>query len=118
MADKELDRNAARRLAIIRHAEEVTGNVAKTCRYYGVSQQNFVDGTAPLPPGGGDGHYNRQIEDQVTALGGSKGLYPTSYYCEEEFAERYNGAEYAKLLPEYDGGARLAGFYQKCVTVE
>jgi hypothetical protein len=39
VTDKELDRNAARRLAIIRHADEVTGNVAKTCRYYGVSLQ-------------------------------------------------------------------------------
>ena len=28
MTDRELTRSAARRLAIIRHAEEVTGNVA------------------------------------------------------------------------------------------
>ena len=28
MTEKELDRNAARRLAIIKHAEEVTGNDA------------------------------------------------------------------------------------------
>jgi transposase len=41
VTDKEMDRNAARRLAIIRHAEEVTGNVAKTCRYYGISRQVF-----------------------------------------------------------------------------
>ena len=41
MTDKELDRNAARRLAIIKHAEEVTGNVALTCRYYGISRQVF-----------------------------------------------------------------------------
>lgn len=41
MTDKELDRNAARRLAIIRHAQEVTGNVALKCRYYGVSRQVF-----------------------------------------------------------------------------
>jgi helix-turn-helix protein len=38
---RELDRNAARRLAIIRHAREVTGNVAMTCRYYGISRQVF-----------------------------------------------------------------------------
>jgi transposase-like protein len=37
----ELDRNAARRLAIIRHAREVTGNVALTCRCYGISRQVF-----------------------------------------------------------------------------
>ncbi len=41
MTDKELDKNAARRLAIIRHAQEVTGNVALTCRYYGISRQVF-----------------------------------------------------------------------------
>lgn len=41
MTDKELDKNAARRLAIIRHAEAVTGNVALTCRYYEISRQVF-----------------------------------------------------------------------------
>ena len=41
MTDKELDKNAVRRLAIIRHAEEVTGNVALTCRYYGISRTVF-----------------------------------------------------------------------------
>jgi transposase-like protein len=32
---------AKRRLAILRHAEEVTGNVSLTCRYYGISRQCF-----------------------------------------------------------------------------
>ena len=41
MTDKELNKNAARRLAIIRHAQEVTGNVALTCRYYGISRQVY-----------------------------------------------------------------------------
>jgi hypothetical protein len=41
VTDRELDKNAARRLAIIRHAREVTGNVALTCRYYGISRQVF-----------------------------------------------------------------------------
>ena len=27
-------------------------------------------GTVALPPGAADGHYNRQVEEQVTALGG------------------------------------------------
>ena len=35
------DRQIRRRLAVLRHAEEVTGNVAMTCRYYGISRQNF-----------------------------------------------------------------------------
>jgi hypothetical protein len=33
VTDQELARAAARRLAIIRHAQDVTGNVALTCRY-------------------------------------------------------------------------------------
>lgn len=41
MTERELARNAARRLAIIRHAEEVTGSVAQTCRYYGISRQIY-----------------------------------------------------------------------------
>jgi transposase InsO family protein len=41
MTERELTREAARRLAIIRHAEEMSGNVAATCRYYGVSRQSF-----------------------------------------------------------------------------
>ena len=39
--EPERDKNAARRLAILRHAEEVTGNVALTCRYYGITRQAF-----------------------------------------------------------------------------
>lgn len=41
MTEKELAKGAARRLAIIRHAEEVTGNVSQTCRYYGISRHCF-----------------------------------------------------------------------------
>src|SRR5580693_3524231 len=41
MSDVLSDRQVKRRLAIFRHAEEVTGNVAMTCRYYGISRQLF-----------------------------------------------------------------------------
>jgi transposase-like protein len=41
VTERELVRNAVRRLAIIRHAEEVTGNVAKTCRYFGITRQSY-----------------------------------------------------------------------------
>ena len=36
------------RLAVLRHAEEVTGNVAMTCRYYGISRQTLLHVDAPL----------------------------------------------------------------------
>ncbi len=41
MTEKELARGAAHRLAIIRHAQEVTGNVSMTCRYFGITRQAF-----------------------------------------------------------------------------
>lgn len=41
MSEREIARNAARRLAIIRHAQEVTGNMSKTCRYYGITRQVY-----------------------------------------------------------------------------
>jgi transposase InsO family protein len=41
VTEKELVRGAARRLAIIRHAQEVTGNVSLTCRYFGITRQAF-----------------------------------------------------------------------------
>jgi len=72
-------------------------------------------GTAPLPPGQSDGYYNRMIEEEVSALGGHKSLYSTSFYDEEEFRARYNGPAYDKLKAEYDGGGRLLGLYDKCV---
>jgi transposase len=41
VTEQELTRRAKRRLAVLRHAEEITGNVALTCRYYGISRQCF-----------------------------------------------------------------------------
>jgi hypothetical protein len=39
MTEHELKRRAQRRLAVLGHVEEVSGNVAATCRYYGISRQ-------------------------------------------------------------------------------
>lgn len=41
MSEAELDRQVRRRLAVLRHVEEVTGNVAMTCRYFGISRQTY-----------------------------------------------------------------------------
>jgi len=40
-SERELVRRANRRLAVLQHAEEVTGSVAATCRYFGISRQVF-----------------------------------------------------------------------------
>jgi len=72
-------------------------------------------GTVPLPPGRGDGYYNRLVEEKVAVLGGHKGLYSTSFYTEEQFWASYNGSAYAALKQAYDADGRLAGLYEKCV---
>jgi transposase InsO family protein len=59
MTERELARNAARRLAIIRHADEVTGNVAQTCRYYGISRQVFYKWCRRYEEEGPDGLRDR-----------------------------------------------------------
>jgi transposase len=41
VSEQELARRAKRRLAIIEHAEEETGNVAMTCRYFGISRHTY-----------------------------------------------------------------------------
>jgi len=41
MSEREIKRLWNWRLGIIRHVQEVTHNVAKTCRYYGISRSVF-----------------------------------------------------------------------------
>ena len=41
MDDREQQRKIRHRLAVLRHAEEVSSNVAATCRYYGISRPTF-----------------------------------------------------------------------------
>ena len=41
MTEREQQRIVRRRLAVLRHVAEVSGNVAQTCRFYGISRQTF-----------------------------------------------------------------------------
>ena len=41
MDEREQQRKIRHRLAVLRHAEEVTGSVAATCRYFGISRPTF-----------------------------------------------------------------------------
>ena len=59
MSEPELDRQVRRRLAVLRHVEEVTGNVAMTCRYYGISRQTYYDWLRRYETGGVDGLRDR-----------------------------------------------------------
>lgn len=60
-------------------------------------------------------HYNRQIESEVTRLGGHKSLYSDAFYTQDEFWRLYNGEAYRDLKAAYDPRGRLLDLYAKCV---
>ncbi len=66
MTERERYRNAARRLAIIRHAQEVTGNVARTCRYYGITRQVYYKWLRRYEEGGLEGLRDRSRRPHVS----------------------------------------------------
>jgi transposase InsO family protein len=66
VTEQELTRRAKRRLAILRHAEEITGNVALTCRYYGISRQCFYSWKRRYDAHGLEGLRDRSHRPQVS----------------------------------------------------
>lgn len=46
MDEREQQHKIRHRLAVLRHAEEVSGNMAATCRYYGISRPTFLLGVS------------------------------------------------------------------------
>jgi transposase len=65
-SEKDLIREAIRRLAVLQHAEEISGNVAATCRYYGISRNVFY-------------RWKRRYEDE--GLEGLKDRSSAPLYC-------------------------------------
>jgi FAD/FMN-containing dehydrogenase len=61
------------------------------------------------------GHFNRLIEEKVSALGGIKSLYSDSFFTEADFDARYGGAAYGALKKKYDPGGAFPRLYDKCV---
>src|ERR1700687_2228962 len=59
MDEREQQRKIRHRLAVLRHAEEVTGNVAATCRYYGITRQTFYKWLRRYEEQGDDGLRDR-----------------------------------------------------------
>ena len=41
MKTQSIDRQMRHRLAVLRHADEISKNVAATCRHYGITRQTF-----------------------------------------------------------------------------
>jgi transposase InsO family protein len=66
VTEQQLARMAKRRLAILRHAEEITGNVSLTCRYYGISRQCFYTWKRRYDAEGLDGLRDRSRRPHVS----------------------------------------------------
>jgi transposase-like protein len=66
VTEQQLRRVATRRLAILRHAEEITGNVALTCRSDGISHQVFYTWRRRYDADGLDGLRDRSHRPQVS----------------------------------------------------
>ena len=41
MTEREQERRAKQKLAVLKHVDEVSGSVAATCRYYGISRNCY-----------------------------------------------------------------------------
>ena len=59
MDDREQQRRIKHRLSVLRHAEELSGNVAATCRYYGISRPTFYKWLRQLEEYGEEGLRDR-----------------------------------------------------------
>jgi transposase InsO family protein len=66
MSEPSRPREVRRRLAIIRHVEEVTGNVALTCRYDGISRQCYYTWYRRYQAHGVDGLRDRSKRPRVS----------------------------------------------------
>jgi transposase-like protein len=59
MGEREQQRKVRHRLAVLRHAEELTDNVAATCPYYGISRQVFYKWRRRYEEHGEEGLHDR-----------------------------------------------------------
>lgn len=85
MDEREQQRKVRHRLGVLRHAEEVTGNIAQTCRYYGISRPTFYKWLHRFEEHGEEGLRDRSsrphhIPNETTAEVVAKIVYLRRYY--------------------------------------
>lgn len=72
-------------------------------------------GTVQVPANSPPGYLNRQIEAEVSRLGGHKSLYSEAFYDRETFEALYGGQALVSLRARYDPQSRLTNLYDKAV---
>lgn len=88
-SERELERRARHRLAILEHAEGVTGSVAATCRYLGISRQGFYRWKRRFEDEGLEGlrdRYHRPRATEVDVVGKNVYLRQTYHFGPEKIA--------------------------------
>ena len=108
---------AKRRLAILRHAEEITGNVALTCRYYGISRQIFSTWKRRYNAHGLDGLRDRSHRPQVSpnaTRAWSKSSLPSQLRTARVVADIFKPAAARARLPAGGGSMTFATPARAC----
>jgi hypothetical protein len=81
VTERELARGATRRLAIIGPVQEVTGNVALTCPYYGVTWQCYYLSFRRYEKFGVEGLRDRSSRRHVSPQNPPRGVRRQGIYC-------------------------------------
>jgi transposase-like protein len=66
MDEREQQRRIRHRLSVLRHAAEISGNVAPTCRYYGISRPTFYKRLRQYEEFGEDGLRDRSSRPRIS----------------------------------------------------
>jgi transposase len=80
MAEREQQRLVDHRLAVLRHAEEVTGNVVHTYRYFGISRPTFCTWLRRYQEKGIEGLRHEPRRAQRQARQGTRKRRPATSY--------------------------------------
>ena len=67
MTERKLSGGARRRLAVLRHVEELSLHVAATCRYYGISRQCYYGWLRATRPTASTGRKTARAAAQLAA---------------------------------------------------
>jgi transposase len=98
-AERELERRAQRRLAVLRHMEEVSGNVAATCRCYGISRQCYYGWLRRFEADGLDGLKDRSQRPRHSPRATQAGIVEKIIWLRQHY--HFGPAKIAMYLGRY-----------------
>jgi transposase-like protein len=109
MTEQMLDRQQKHRLAVLRHAEEVTGNVAATCRYYGISRSLFYTWQRRFDAEGVDGLKGRSRRPRTSPNATHTEVVGKIIYLRQNYHFGVGTPSPGVPTPQLTGRCRLVG---------